>query len=42
LSLPASISDFSIEVVPTRIGWPALWAFSISSTMAPYFSLAVR
>ena len=38
----ASISDFSIDTVPTSTGWPRLWHSSISSTMASYFSRAVR
>jgi len=37
-----NLTDFSIEVVPTRQGWPARLAFSISSTMASYFSCGVR
>jgi hypothetical protein len=41
LSISARISDFSIEVVPTRTGWPALLA-CVSSTMALYFSSNVR
>ena len=35
-------SDFSIEVVPTKIGWPLSCAVWISSTIAVYFSSAVR
>jgi hypothetical protein len=42
LSIAERFSDFSIEVVPTRIGCPAPWARSISATMASYFSCGVR
>ena len=37
-----SISDFSMEVVPTRIGWPFSWAFWIDSMIALNLSLASR
>ena len=37
-----SCSDFSIDTVPTRIGWPRRWQSAISATMARSFSLAVR
>ena len=37
-----SISEFSIEMVPTRAGWPRSWASWISSTTASHFSWAVR
>jgi hypothetical protein len=34
--------DFSMLVVPTRIGWPRSWLSRIALTMASYFSRAVR
>jgi hypothetical protein len=41
-SISASCSDFSIEVVPTSIGWPRTLQSSISVMMARYFSAEVR
>ena len=35
-------SDFSMLVVPTRIGWPLSWASWIALTTPSYFSRAVR
>ncbi len=37
-----SISDFSMLVVPTSVGWPLSWASLIASITAPYFSVALR
>ena len=42
LSIPDSISDFSILVVPTSSGWPRPCASRIASMTAAYFSAAVR
>ena len=39
LSIFESISDFSMEMVPTKTGWPRLWNSSISVTTALNFSL---
>ena len=41
-SISDSSSDFSMLVVPTRIGWPLAWASLIASTTAAFFSVAVR
>ena len=38
----ARCSDFSMEVVPTRIGWPLADDASISLMIARYFSSTVR
>jgi hypothetical protein len=38
LSFFASISDVSMEIVPTRIGWFEAWRSSMSSTTALNFS----
>ena len=42
LSISASSSDFSIEVVPTRIGRPVAWTSRISSRIACIFSRSER
>ncbi len=42
LSKSDKSSDFSIDVVPNRTGWPFLFASLTSLTMASYFSFAVR
>ncbi len=42
LKKPASRSDFSMEIVPTRTGWPRSWHSLISSTIAANFSFSVR
>ena len=34
----ASSSDFSIETVPTSVGWPASWRSPDSSTTAFHFA----
>ena len=36
LSMPESSSDFSMEMVPTRTGWPLAWHSSICWMMARY------
>ena len=41
-SISEICSDFSIDVVPTRIGRPVSWTSRISSRIAPYFSRSVR
>src|SRR5256885_5435680 len=41
-SISASCSDFSIDVVPTRTGWPRCLQSSINDKIARYFSAAVR
>ncbi len=41
-SMPDSSSEFSIEVVPTRTGWPRSWQSRMSARIASYFSFAVR
>ena len=41
-SSSASISDFSIEVVPTRIGCPRFRQSAIRSAISSNFSAAVR
>ena len=41
-SSSARSSDFSIEVVPTRIGWPRFLQSSMRVRIALYFSSAVR
>ena len=42
LSISARISDFSIEVVPTRVGCLRARASSMVTMIALYFSRAVR
>ena len=42
VSISLSISDFSIDVVPTRTGWPLAWHSLTLSIIASYFSSAVR
>ena len=42
LSMSEINSDFSIDVVPTRIGRPVSWTSRISSRIAWYFSRSVR
>ena len=37
LSSSDSCSETSTEIVPTSTGWPALWRFSISRTIALAF-----
>ena len=34
-------SEFSIDVVPTSVGWPRVWQSRMSSTTESYFSRAV-
>ena len=41
ISSPEISSEFSIDVVPTSVGWPRLWQSRMSSTTASYFSRAV-
>jgi hypothetical protein len=41
-SIDDSSSDFSIDVVPTRTGWPLFCAAMMSITTATYFSSTVR
>ncbi len=41
-SISETSSDFSIEVVPTRMGRPAACTSRISSMIAWYFSISVR
>ncbi len=36
-----SFSDFSIETVPTRIGWPCSWRSAMSSRTAFHFASSV-
>ena len=38
-SMPRERSEFSIEIVPTRQGWPVSWRSTISSTTASNFAL---
>ncbi|MNN99583.1 hypothetical protein D3C81_2192600 [compost metagenome] len=40
--MPDSSSEFSMETVPTSTGWPRETQPRMSSTMAAYFSWAVR
>ena len=35
-------SEFSIEVVPTKTGWPRCWQSLMSKITAAYFSFVVR
>ena len=39
---PDSISEFSIDVVPTSTGWPRSWQSLMSATIASTFSASVR
>ena len=39
---PDSISEFSIDVVPTSTGCPRSWQSLMSATIAPTFSASVR
>ncbi len=41
LSILLRSSLFSTDTVPTRIGWPVAWRFTISSMMAWYLAFMV-